>query len=274
VAYSNWRKVAEDAIQLLLCLKLPVEIYFKAVLFCTLYQTFTSIQGTFQADRRDKLRALLPCAPAILVNNVHMDTAGLEVPEIAGLELEVAGLEPEEVRLVIAVDYGTTFTGMRVRRLILSNLTGVAYATPGGSRLPLHEITPVTDWGPQMGNHDKIPSVYSYSPSGDKGEQQWGLSLSENAIAMVNTKLELDLRGVSDELDIILHALEGMNNLDFQSIEDTGGLPDFPWQGPAEIVADYLEKVFEYLLQAVEPFSDAFRAQTQVDIVVTVPPVS
>ena len=36
---------------------------------------------------------------------------------------------------------------------------------------------------------------------------------------MVNTKLELDLRGVPDELDIILHALEGMKNLDFEHIE-------------------------------------------------------
>ena len=106
------------------------------------------------------------------------EIAGLE-PEVAGLEPEVAGLEPEEVRLVIAIDYGTTFTG----KLCLpcakysANLTGVAYATPGGSRLPLHEITPVTDWGPEMGNHDKIPSVYSYSPSSEKREQQWGLSL-------------------------------------------------------------------------------------------------
>src|SRR6202008_3956365 len=107
--------------------------------------------------------------------NIRMDAPGLEVPE--------AGEQDAEVRLVIAVDYGTTFTGMRVYCLVLADVIGVAYATPGGSRLPLEEITPVTDWGPQMGNHDKIPSVYSYSPSSLKGEQQWGFSLSEKAIA-------------------------------------------------------------------------------------------
>ena len=48
-----------------------------------------------------------------------------------------------------------------IGHFVLANVTGVAYGTPRGRGLPLDEITPVTDWGPQMGNHDKIPSVYS-----------------------------------------------------------------------------------------------------------------
>jgi hypothetical protein len=137
----------------------------------------------------------------------------------------------------------------------------------------LREIDVVTDWGDKMGNHDKIPSVYSYSPSSEKGEQQWGLSLSENAVAMVNTKLELDIHDVPEELSMILQALDGMKNLHFQHIKAAGGLPAFPWQGPEEIVTDYLKKVFAYLLQAVAKFSEELRAQVPVDIVVTVPPV-
>jgi hypothetical protein len=48
----------------------------------------------------------------------------------------------------------------------------------------------VQDWG-LSGTHDKIPSVISYSPATEVGEQQWGLSLSPDAVAMVNTKLEV-----------------------------------------------------------------------------------
>jgi molecular chaperone DnaK (HSP70) len=193
-------------------------------------------------------------------------TPGLEVPAVGDLEIL-------EVRLVIAIDYGTTFTGMGVLGPVPTNSTGVAYATPTGRRSQLRETDVITDWGDQMGILDKIPSVYSYSPSTAKGEQQWGLSISEDAIAMVNTKLELDLHDVPEELDIVLHALDGMKNLHFQHIKAAGGLPAFTWKGPEDIITDYLRKVFAYLLQAVAQFSEEFRAQAPVDIVVTVPPV-
>ena len=75
-----------------------------------------------------------------------------------------------------------------------------------------------------MGNHDKIPSVYSYSPGSQAGEQQWGASLSPEAVAMVNTKLELDVQdNKSDELELILQALDGMHNLDFQHVKASQG---------------------------------------------------
>jgi hypothetical protein len=160
-----------------------------------------------------------------------------------------------------------------IGHFVLANVTGVAYGTPRGRGLPLDEITPVTDWGPQMGNHDKIPSVYSYSTPSENLEQQWGLSLSNGAVSMVNTKLELDVNDVRTELDIILQTLNGMQNLNFEYIKEARGFPAYPWQTPRQIVTDYLTEVFANLLKAVSRFTKEFRAQTPVDIVVTVPVV-
>jgi hypothetical protein len=196
-----------------------------------------------------------------------MDAAGLEV-------LQAEDDEIQEVRLVIAIDYGTTFTGMSVPGVVRAKSTGVAYATPTGKRSKLEEIDIVDHWGYGQDNEDKVPSVYSYSPASEKCEQQWGRSLSNNAIGMVNTKLELELHLVPDELDMILHALDGMKNLHFQDIQAAGELPDFPWQGPEEIVTDYLDKVFSYLTRVVNQFSDELRVQIPVDVVITVPSVS
>ena len=123
-----------------------------------------------------------------------------------------------------------------------------------------------------MGNMDKVPSVYSYSPA-TAGEQQWGASLSENAVAMVNTKLELDLHDIPEELDIILQTLDGMKDLQFDHIQAAKGAPDFPYKGAEDIVTDYLTKVFAYLFRVVVKFSKELRDRIPVDIVVTVPTV-
>src|SRR6187431_1148701 len=90
---------------------------------------------------------------------------------------------------------------------------GVAYATPESDDLPIDQITLLDDWGPRMGNHKKIPSVISFSPSTELDEQQWGIDLSDNAVAMVYTKMELESRSVLSELDLAVRALEGMKNL-------------------------------------------------------------
>lgn len=124
-----------------------------------------------------------------------------------------------------------------------------------------------------MGNHKKIPSVISYSLS-QNGEQQWGADLSPNAVAMVHTKLSLDVVDIATELDMILQALDGMQNLDFAYIRDTSGAPKYPRKSPEKIVEDYLTNVFQYLLKAVANFTQVLREQIPVDIVATIPAVS
>lgn len=158
-------------------------------------------------------------------------------------------------RLVIAIDYGTTFTG-------------VALATSKGHEASLDEIQVITDWGRNMSNKDKVPSVYSYSPA-PNGEQQWGESLSPKAVTMINTKLELDVQdNKSDELELILQVLDGMKNLHFDHVRACKGYPEYTWKNPEEIVTDYLTKIFQY----VDKYVEKFRVLgLPVDIVVTVP---
>jgi len=141
----------------------------------------------------------------------------------------------------------------------------------------LNEIDIVYDWGPDMLNTDKVPSVISYSPASEAREQQWGLSLSPDAVAMVHTKLELDVRGTSEELDLVLEALDGMRNLHFQNIQASGSLPHYTWKRPESIAQDYLTKVYdafaEVLYERLQGFPDELKALMPVDIVVTVPAV-
>jgi hypothetical protein len=128
-----------------------------------------------------------------------------------------------------------------------------------------------------MHNDEKIPSVISYSLPNNAQTLQWGKSLSPGSVAMVHTKLELDVHDTSEELDLILGALDGMKNLRFQCIRDAGPLPSYTWKGPEEIVEDYLTRVFETVLKGVEDeeeyFPEELRARIPVDIVVTVPAV-
>ena len=159
-----------------------------------------------------------------------------------------------------------------VRRLIVV-ATGVAFATPVGSRADLDDIEIIQDWGLRMSNHDKIPSVISYSLCSSRQEQQWGTDLSPRAIAMVHTKLQLDVNEPSGELDLILQALDGMRNLDIQYIISSGGAVDYPREGPEEIVEDYLMRIFTCVLNAIARFTEAWRMTIPVDIVVTIPAV-
>ena len=91
---------------------------------------------------------------------------------------------------------------------------------------------------------------------------------------MVNTKLELDVQdNVADELDLIIQSLDGMSNLDFDHVKQARGRPEYPAKVPADIVADYLTKVFEYVEKDVDWFGENIKQQIAVDIVMTVPVV-
>lgn len=151
---------------------------------------------------------------------------------------------------------------------------GVAFATPSGNQCALGEVDVLTDWGPHMENHDKVPSVISYSRPSEKGEQQWGSSLSSDAVAMVHTKLELGLQNVLGELDMTLQILDGMKNLDFDELLNSRGseeLPPYSHKSPEAIVTDYLTKVFAWLDHKLQQFGAVLREQYPTDIVVTIP---
>ncbi|KAH0556728.1 hypothetical protein GP486_005483 [Trichoglossum hirsutum] len=171
--------------------------------------------------------------------------------------MEVADPLPEvqERRLVIAVDYGTTYTG-------------VALAVVAGNSARQDDIIAIDSWGPGMANHEKIPSVISYSKAIGP---EWGASVDKKSVAMVHTKLQLEVSSPSEELDLILQALEGMHDLDSDRIRDAGPLPAYTWKGPEAIVEDYLTRMLESLLRVERGFSKQMRRHMPVDIVVTIP---
>ncbi|KAI4959504.1 hypothetical protein J4E86_003226 [Alternaria arbusti] len=144
----------------------------------------------------------------------------------------------QETRLVIGLDYGTTYTGQGK----------------------------IVD--------EKVPSVISYSHS----NYEWGGALSEDSISMVHTKLELGLQSRQDELDMTLQVLDGMSNLNIddmlRSMSNDEDVPAYSHKSPEEIVTDYLQKVFQHLEVEVDQFGAIARKHTATDIVVTVPTVS
>jgi len=92
---------------------------------------------------------------------------------------------------------------------------------------------------------------------------------------MINTKLELDvLENKSDELELIIHALEGMDNLNFNHVKAAKGCPQYTWKGPEEIITDYLLEIYHHVCKLVNQFSDAITSRIPVTIVITLPVVS
>lgn len=124
-----------------------------------------------------------------------------------------------------------------------------------------------------MSNEVKIPSVISYSPSTHKGEEQFGASLSPDAVAMINTKLELEAQDTRlDELDLIIQVLEGTKDLNFEHVKRAQGYPGYTWKAPEDIVTDYLTKVFEHFERATDYLTE-IKNYVPVDIMITVPVV-
>ncbi|KAF2168394.1 hypothetical protein M409DRAFT_53083 [Zasmidium cellare ATCC 36951] len=160
-------------------------------------------------------------------------------------------------RLVIAVDFGTTYSG-------------IAITTTDAHHANLANIEVISDWGPRMSNLEKVPSVISYSQPRN-GEKQWGTDISEGAVTMVNQKLELELQDSRlDELDLTLYVLKGTNYLAFEHIRDAGAHPDFTYNTPEEVVTDYLWRLFKRTRQAINE-EQIIVTNTKIDLVVTVP---
>lgn len=91
-----------------------------------------------------------------------------------------------------------------------------------------------------MKTSSKIPSIYSYSPASSPLDQQWGASISDDAVTMVNTKMELDVQeNRIDELELILQVLEGTCNLDFDNVKKSRGYPEYTWKDPVSSLCSY-----------------------------------
>lgn len=134
-------------------------------------------------------------------------------------------------------------------------------------------VTVLQDWTASMSNQDKVRSMYAYKSS---AEAQWGSDIDDDAIAMVNTKLELEPRETRlDELEATLHLLRGTKNLAFAHVQNVGPQPAFTANSPTQIITDYLTKIRECACRESNiDVSKLEATRTPVDIVITVPVVS
>lgn len=152
------------------------------------------------------------------------------------------------------------------------NVLGIAYAETQSSNARLEDIKVIQEWTTKMNNY-KVPSVYSYSIP-KHGEAQWGSDISDDAISMVNVKLDLQPQDTRlAELESALGVLQGTDNLSFANLCKIGANPAYPTKNPTEIITDYLTKICECVCSTIEP-KDLKVTNTPVDLVVTVPVVS
>jgi hypothetical protein len=152
-------------------------------------------------------------------------------------------------------------------------LEGIGFGFHNNDPSELANIQLVTNWGLHMDNDVKIPSIISYSPCTGDDQQQFGASISPDAVAMVNTKLELEAQDTRlEELDLIVQVLEGMKDLNFEYVRRAQGYPGYTWKTPEDIVTDYLTKAFEHFEKATEYLTE-IKSTVPVDIIITVPVV-
>ncbi|KAI9890224.1 MAG: hypothetical protein M1814_004386 [Vezdaea aestivalis] len=171
-------------------------------------------------------------------------------------------------RMVIGIDYGTTYTG-------------VAYADD--STNTVKDIQLITDWPGHRRNatDEKVPSQVAYGsyPGGNKSYDwgTWGNLIPPGVNPCIWTKLRLDgEKQRSIELDAILAILSGnISRLAVGQDDDDGERPpDYPGKMPVDIVTDYLTAVKDFTFQCIEDrVGKTLFENLDLDIVITVPAV-
>ncbi|KUJ09631.1 uncharacterized protein LY89DRAFT_274643 [Mollisia scopiformis] len=162
---------------------------------------------------------------------------------------------PSRDRLVIAIDYGTIDTA-------------VAFGLTQTDIANLDELEVVEKW--PAGLSSRVPSAISYSPTADMSQQQWGFSVSEDAIVYTRTKLDLDISSKEHMLGRISDFLDGASDLRFEAVLRARGYPEHSWKDAQDMVSDYFRQVFHVVFEELA-YMGGHLAQVAVDIVITTP---
>ncbi|PVH83064.1 actin-like ATPase domain-containing protein [Cadophora sp. DSE1049] len=160
--------------------------------------------------------------------------------------------ESREV-LVIAIDYGTTYTG-------------VAYGHSNGLRNPTRRnIQCIDDWPGQPRNtsNQKVPSEVAYSKHGF----EWGNKIQPKSQRESWTKLLLD-ETQKDKRSMLMRELEMERSTTLIEISHTEVV-----KGPVDIVSDFLRGVRMHLETALEIRFGSMLHDLRREVVITVPAV-
>ncbi|KAK3386605.1 hypothetical protein B0H63DRAFT_520692 [Podospora didyma] len=148
-----------------------------------------------------------------------------------------------DTSMIIALDYGTTFTG-------------IAYL-PAPSRqkeLDLEALANDIRVIQSFKKHEsqKVPSEISYSPS-PKGCEQWGYDIDDNSRVLKWTKLELEeTKNRTTELRTLAETLYGLRTLNLSESEVIkNNIPRHLAKEPEDIVKDYLDQIAEKALEEI-----------------------
>ncbi|KAK3343607.1 hypothetical protein B0T25DRAFT_464293 [Lasiosphaeria hispida] len=156
-----------------------------------------------------------------------------------------AAVPAGEARVVIALDYGTTFT------------EGVAYLSIASRQKEqdldtlADDIRVIQSW--EKHSSEKVPSDFSYSPSLINGCQQWGYDIDDNSRVIKWTKLSLEDTGHRgqelENLTKLLYELRLLNLSEEEAIKNN--IPRHLSKEPEDIVKDYLEQVADKTLDEI-----------------------
>ncbi|KAK0634343.1 hypothetical protein B0T17DRAFT_611370 [Bombardia bombarda] len=169
-----------------------------------------------------------------------------------------------ETRMILALDYGTTFTGIAYLSIASRQKEQDPDALAEDIRVlqgwPTHES-------------QKAPSEISYSPS-PKGCRQWGYDIDDNSRVLKWTKLELEeTRNRSWELRTLAETLYGLRMVDLSESEIIkNNIPRHLAKEPEDIVKDYLDYIAEQTLEEiVDKVGRHVPDNIHIDMVVTHP---
>lgn len=161
-------------------------------------------------------------------------------------------------RIVLAIDYGTTFTG-------------VAYAQSVGRPIDLNDIHVVQNW--PGASEVKVPSQISYSNSKNR-LLQYGYSIDDDSEVLSKTKLELqDSRDRGRELTTFTQTLHGLASLRLNDANAIAGrIPRHLAKTAEDIVQDYLERIADVTYDdMINTLGRAVPEQIPIDLVITHP---
>ncbi|KAJ6191674.1 hypothetical protein N7519_001695 [Penicillium mononematosum] len=132
-------------------------------------------------------------------------------------------MEENGYKLVVGVDYGTTFTC-------------IAYVLiRAGDQMGSENISIIKQWPSSLGEQPSAPSLISYRQDG--GPHLWGFEVNPEMRSYAWTKLLLDRNPQRDEFDDdLLERVTGSEILRLPNQKEAG-----------EAVADYLSRIYSHI---------------------------
>jgi len=170
-----------------------------------------------------------------------------------------------ETRIIIAIDYGTTNSGIAWTQL------------EAGETPSIDDILSFRDW--KARTDDKVPSVISFSKNSE-GKSQYGYDISRGSVTLQWNKLELkDPSNRSEELKLFRRALEDLRYLEEPrnpALTDDEAfdidIPTHVGMDSEEIVMQYMQRLANHFCQSVEDQrGEALLRENTIDIVITHP---